>query len=139
MFVYRSCLAPGTADLRTSVEKCGLIHTAVRHCGPRRLVHRLSKPQRPMFKTSETIRSTQSPDGTLLLDVHEGRLFSINPTGSKILDLLKEGRNEVQIADEIARSCGVTVESVRSDVHEFIDALRAFDIVTTTLESRKSR
>lgn len=92
-----------------------------------------------MFKTSKTIRSTQSPDGTLLLDVHEGRLFSINPTGSKILDLLKEGRNEVQIADEIARSYGVTVESVRSDVHEFINALRAFDIVTTTLESRKSR
>jgi hypothetical protein len=82
-----------------------------------------------MFITSETIRSAQSQDGAVLLDVHHGRMFSINPMGSKILDLIKEGRDEAQIADEIVHTYGIAIETARTDVHEFLGALCAHRIV----------
>jgi coenzyme PQQ synthesis protein D (PqqD) len=82
-----------------------------------------------MFITSKTIRSAPSQDGTVLLDVHQGRMFSLNPMGSKILDLLKEGRDEAQIADEIVRTYGIAIEMARTDVHEFLQALCAHRIV----------
>jgi hypothetical protein len=133
-------LARGTSDFRTSVELCGML--------PRRdatflaedpdahlplSAHPLAKA---MLKTSETIRSSQSQDGTVLLDIHHGRMFSINPMGSKILDLIKEGRDEAQIADEIVRTYGIAIEMARTDVHEFVKALCAHRIVVTTGDSQ---
>jgi Coenzyme PQQ synthesis protein D (PqqD) len=89
----------------------------------------LTRWAKSVFTTSETIRSAPSQDGTVLLDVHHGRMFSINPVGSRILDLVKEGRDEAQIADEIVRVYGIAIEMARTDVHQFLKALCAHRIV----------
>jgi Coenzyme PQQ synthesis protein D (PqqD) len=85
-----------------------------------------------MLNTSDTVRSTQSIDGRILLDVRHGRMFTVNPVGSKILELLDQGQDETRIVDEISRAYGMNIEVVRPDVHDFIEALYKHHIVTST-------
>jgi len=82
-----------------------------------------------MFHISETIRRTQTTDGSILLDVHRGQIFCLNVVGAKVLELMERGQNEEQIADEISRECGVNRELVRADVVEFVEVLRKHHIV----------
>ena len=85
-----------------------------------------------MLNTSDTVRSTQTIDGRILLDVRHGRMFAVNAVGSKILELLEQGQDEPRIADEISRAYGMNIEVVRPDVHDFIEALHKHHIVQST-------
>jgi hypothetical protein len=82
-----------------------------------------------MPNTSDSLRSTQTADGRILLDVRHGQMFSLNVVGSKILDLIEQGWDEARIAEEISRSYAATIEVVRTDVHDFIEALRRHSIL----------
>jgi len=76
-----------------------------------------------MFKICSEVRSTQTQDGSILLDVHHGQMFCLNLVGSKILELLARGYDEARIAEEISNSYGVAREIASGDVREFLDAL----------------
>jgi hypothetical protein len=58
-------------------------------------------------------------------------MFSLNVVGSKILELLGQGWEEARIAEEISRAYATTLDIARTDVHEFIEALRKDSIVQT--------
>jgi hypothetical protein len=82
-----------------------------------------------MLNTSDSVRSTRTEDGRILLDVRHGQMFSLNVVGSKILELIEEGWDEARIAEEISRAYNTTIEVARTDVHEFIQALRRHSIL----------
>jgi len=77
------------------------------------------------FHISESIRRTETPDGEVLLDVKRGRMFSLNLTGAKILQLIERGYDEPRIAEEISASYAVDLKLARNDVVEFIENMRA--------------
>jgi hypothetical protein len=85
-----------------------------------------------MLNTSDTVRSTQTIDGKILLDVRQGQMFSVNVVGSKILELIEQGWGEARIVNEISRAYEMNIDVVRTDVHDFIDALRKHHIVRST-------
>jgi hypothetical protein len=85
-----------------------------------------------MLNASDSVRSTQTEDGRIVLDIRRGQMFSLNVVGSRILELIEQGLDEPGIADEISRSYGMNIEVVRPDVHDFIDALRKHQIVQAT-------
>lgn len=76
-----------------------------------------------MFQISTTIRTTDTPDGGILLDIHRGQMFSLNPVAARILHFMQQGLDEPQITEEISREYEVDKEIVRPDVLEFIEAL----------------
>lgn len=76
-----------------------------------------------MFRISNDVRTAHTQDGSILLDVHHGRMFSLNLVGSKILELLEHGYDETRIAEEISNTYGVARDMARGDVREFVDAL----------------
>ena len=82
-----------------------------------------------MLTISGTIRRTETPDGAILLDIEQGQLFSVNPVGSQILDLIGAGCNEAQIADRLSIAFGADIDTVRRDVHEFLESLSRQNIV----------
>ncbi len=82
-----------------------------------------------MPNISDTVRSTQSVDGRVVLDIRRGRMFSVNPVGSKILGLLEQGQSEPRIVEEISRIYATKIEVVRTDVHDFLETLREHHIV----------
>jgi Coenzyme PQQ synthesis protein D (PqqD) len=82
-----------------------------------------------MLVISNTIRRTRTPDGGILLDVERGQMFSLDPVGSKILDLLDEGCDEAQIVDQVSAVYGQQIEMVRIDVRSFLEALSQHHVV----------
>jgi hypothetical protein len=83
-----------------------------------------------MLSTSNTIRSTRTQDGRVLLDVRHGQMFSVNVVGSRILELIELGWDESRIATEISQSFATSITVVRDDVHDFIEELRKREILT---------
>lgn len=82
-----------------------------------------------MPKISNTIRAAETPDGGILLDVHQGRMFAVNVVGAKIVALIGEGHDESKIAEEISLEYGADQHLVRRDVIEFIEALHRNQIL----------
>lgn len=82
-----------------------------------------------MHKVSDSIRSSHGQDGAIVLDIRQGQIFNLNLVGSRILELLECGSTEEQIADAISREFGADVETVRRDVTEFLEELKANKLV----------
>ena len=78
----------------------------------------------PMFRVSESVRSTHGPDGAIVLDIRQGQMFNLNFVGSRILELLKTGANESAIVDEISQKFEVSRDVAKNDVREFIESLQ---------------
>jgi hypothetical protein len=90
------------------------------------------------MKLSEHVRSTHDEDGAVVLDILHGQMFRLNVVGSRMLDLLKQGMTEAQIASAISRESGAPQEIVAADLQEFLDHLkrnRLLEIRRTTSES----
>ena len=91
-----------------------------------------------MLEISDTVRSTSTPDGQVLLDLRQGQMFSVNGVGAKILEFLTKGWNEARIAEEISQAYAVSIDVARSDVHEFVETLCKHEIlrVNDSVDSR---
>jgi hypothetical protein len=89
-----------------------------------------------IFKVSDTIRRTETVDGGILLDVHHGQMFCMNVVGAKVLELLGQGYDEAQAADEISRDYGANRDVVRADVIEFIETLQKHHILQPSRASK---
>jgi hypothetical protein len=78
---------------------------------------------------SDGVRSTHGQDGAIVLDIHQGQMFNVNPVGSRILELLESGSAEADIVETISREFGVGRDIVEKDVREFIESLRKHKLV----------
>jgi hypothetical protein len=77
-----------------------------------------------IVRVAENVRSTHSQDGGIVLDIRQGQMFRLNWVGSRMFELLKQGRSEIQIADEISRQFAVPREMVEADLKEFLSHLQ---------------
>jgi len=76
-----------------------------------------------LLKIAEGVRSTHERDGAVVLDIHQGQMFTLNIVGSKILGMLERGWPETKIVEEISREFGIRSDIVERDVREFIECL----------------
>jgi hypothetical protein len=81
-------------------------------------------PAQAMLTISQFIRLTKSQDGGILLDVEHGAIFSLNPVGTRIIELLEEGQSLSSLVRQISREFGVSEEIVKGDVDEFLSSLQ---------------
>jgi hypothetical protein len=82
-----------------------------------------------VLKLSTHVRSTHNQDGGVVLDIRQGQMFRLNLVGSRMLELLKEGRSETQIADEISHQFAISREMVETDLKEFLAHLEKHRLV----------
>jgi Coenzyme PQQ synthesis protein D (PqqD) len=90
------------------------------------------------MKLSQHVRATHSQDGAIALDILHGQMFRLNVVGSRMLELLKQGMTEAQIADAISCESGAAREIVASDLREFLNHLERnhlLEIRQTTSDS----
>jgi len=76
-----------------------------------------------MFSISRSTRLTKSVDGGILLDVQKGEMFSLNPVGTRIIELLREPQDSLSLAEKLSQEFGVSEETVQDDVEEFLATL----------------
>jgi hypothetical protein len=77
-----------------------------------------------MLRLSDGVRSTYSGDGAVILDVKRGQIFRFNLTGSRILQLLRSGAEESEIACMLVREFSADPATAESDTNAFLAALR---------------
>jgi hypothetical protein len=82
------------------------------------------------MKLSEHLRSTHSQDGAVVLDILHGQMFRLNLVGSRMLELLKQGHTETEIAERVSREFGVGREIVASDLQEFLAHLEKHHLLS---------
>jgi hypothetical protein len=82
-----------------------------------------------MYRLSSTVRTTQGQDGAVVLDIRQGLMFNLNPVGSRILELLKSGTDELAIVDKIGVEFDVRKDTAEHDVREFIHVLREHRLI----------
>jgi hypothetical protein len=82
-----------------------------------------------MLLLSPNVRSTHTADGAVLLDIQQGRIFSFNPTGSRILQMLRSGAEKEDIALMLVREFSADPETAETDTGEFLDMLRQNSLV----------
>jgi Coenzyme PQQ synthesis protein D (PqqD) len=83
-----------------------------------------------VLKLSGQIRSTHNRDGAIVLDILHGEMFRLNFVGSRILELLKQGSGEPEIAGQLAREFGIDRATAEADVHEFLETLEKHHLLT---------
>jgi hypothetical protein len=69
------------------------------------------------------LRTVETPDGSVVLNVEDGKMFRLNPIGMRILSLLDQGVPTDRISEEISREYDVDLETVREDVRNFFISL----------------
>jgi hypothetical protein len=77
-----------------------------------------------MLTISQSIRLTKSQDGGILLDVEQGEIFRLNPVGTRIIELLKEGHDRPSLTRALSCEFGVPEQVVLEDVRDFLSQLR---------------
>jgi hypothetical protein len=87
-----------------------------------------------MMKLSNACRSAHRPDGTVILDPSRGKMFGLNPVGSQILQLIREGLTETQIARQISETFAVDLAIVQTDVQTFLRQLTTHHIIANENE-----
>jgi hypothetical protein len=90
-----------------------------------------------VVKLSEHVRSTHNADGAVVLDILHGEMYRLNFVGSRMLELLKHGCTNVQIADAISREFGVARETVAADLEEFFEHLEKHKLLNLSELGRR--
>jgi hypothetical protein len=82
-----------------------------------------------LLKIAEGVRSTHGHDGSVVLDIHHGQIFTLNIVGAKIIELLEQGRSETQIVESISDTFQICRDIIERDVREFLECLQKHRLV----------
>jgi Coenzyme PQQ synthesis protein D (PqqD) len=77
-----------------------------------------------MLTLSQSARLSKSQDGGILLDLDHGVFFSLNPVGTRIVELLQRASALPSIVQTIVREFHAPEELVKNDVDDFLASLR---------------
>lgn len=80
---------------------------------------------------SDEVRATHGTDGAIVLDIQQGLVFRLNPVGSRILELLKQGHSEEEIATEVSQQFDVSRDVVTADLTEFLANLEKHHLIVS--------
>jgi Coenzyme PQQ synthesis protein D (PqqD) len=83
------------------------------------------------LQIAPSVRSVFSQDGAVLMEIKQGLMYTSNPVGGRILELLSQGKSADQVVESISRECEVEKETVRQDLEGFIQQLISYGIVNT--------
>jgi hypothetical protein len=81
------------------------------------------------IQLAPSVRSVFSEDGAVLMNIQQGMMYTSNPVGGRILELLSQGLPESDVVEIISRECEAAQETVRHDVEVFIQQLQSYGIV----------
>jgi len=83
------------------------------------------------FRISESVREIVNEDGAVLLDMKQGLCFSINPSGTRIWELVKKGCSVDEIEDALQAEFDVSRAQIKQDIREFVQKLIADKLIST--------
>lgn len=83
-----------------------------------------------VFRLPEHVRTTHGVDGATALDILHGQMYRLNFVGSRILELLKQGLREPEIAEQLSREFGIERVAAEADVGDFVETLEKHHLLS---------
>jgi len=91
------------------------------------------------YRVLTSVRSLRTPDGTIVLDINQGRMFTLDPLASRILAMLEDGStNEESLLAAIKASFYDIPETASSDLHEFLQQLCSHRLIVADENAAES-
>jgi hypothetical protein len=81
------------------------------------------------FRAAGDALAATLSDGAVLLNLRTKRYFSLNETGTRVWELLLEGRTEEEIVRTMTQEYDVTEDAARRETAEVIAALRDNELI----------
>jgi hypothetical protein len=81
------------------------------------------------IKVAKGVRETVNQDGAVLLDIEQGLCFSLNPVGTRIWEMIKDGRSIDEIADALEEEYRLPRTQLLTDVSDFLKQLENMRLV----------
>ena len=81
---------------------------------------------------SDSVRTSETQDGAVLLDIRQGVCFSVNPVGALIWRQLRDGASPTTITQHLANVCGISCQQAEADVQEFVEQLKQRQLLRPT-------
>jgi hypothetical protein len=75
-------------------------------------------------------RSVVDQDGAVILDMKNNAMLILNSTGGYIWERLQRGKLIDEIAHDLSRDTGMDLAAVERDVYEFLENLKAKQILS---------
>jgi hypothetical protein len=81
------------------------------------------------IKVAKGVRETVNQDGAVLLDIEQGLCFSLNPVGTRIWEMIKDGRSVDEIADALEEEFRLPRTQLLTDISDFVNQLENMQLV----------
>jgi hypothetical protein len=81
---------------------------------------------------SSSSRLINTVDGAVVMEIKSGLMYTSDPVGGRILELIKQGLSKEQIVESISHECeesNVSRETVRRDLERFIEQLASYGVL----------
>jgi hypothetical protein len=81
------------------------------------------------IRVAKGVRETVNQDGAVLLDIEQGLCFSLNPVGTRIWEMIKDGRSVDEIADALEQEFRLPRTQLLTDISDFLKQLEKMRLV----------
>src|SRR5712692_9814762 len=81
------------------------------------------------IKVAKGVRETVNQDGAVLLDIEQGLCFSLNPIGTRIWEMVKDGRSLAEITDALQLEYRLPRSQLVGDVSDFLKRLEEMRLI----------
>jgi len=86
------------------------------------------------FSIHPEVRTTPGDeDGSVLINLQSGKVFSLNGTGAKVWTMIAQGANFDGVLDALGREYQIPSEELRNDLNGFIQELGRKDLLQVTV------
>jgi hypothetical protein len=78
-----------------------------------------------------SVRSVFDRDGAVVMHIGQGLMYTSNPVGGLMLELLSQGFSQEQVVERVCLECELMdgQETVRADLGKYIELLESYGIV----------
>lgn len=80
-------------------------------------------PVAARFRIMDKVVATEQADATILLDLRNGRYYTLNPVGGRIWSLISSGASMDQVLARVKEEFDAPDEQLTNDVEEFVASL----------------
>lgn len=77
-------------------------------------------------------------DGSVLINLQSGKVFSLNGVGAQIWTMLEQGTSFDGVLDALSREYNLPAAELEDDLDDFINELARKDLLQVTARSRSS-
>jgi Coenzyme PQQ synthesis protein D (PqqD) len=83
-----------------------------------------------------SVRSVFDRDGAVVMHIQQGLMYTSNPVGGLMLELLSQGLSPEQVVERVCHECDLAdgQEMVRADLEKYIGLLESYGIVEKKAE-----